>query len=240
MLDRPRCSGPRSTAATSARGISAPVASPPACAIRSRWWPPSRVSESSPSWSWSKLAPSAISSRTASGPSVTRSAYGVLVAGAGAGDQGVASCCSGVSPGPSAAAMPPCAQRVEPASRHALVTTRTLSTRRGAAQRGGQPGDAGADDHDVGRVVQPGAGAAGARDPAYGRASRRLAGREVAADQAGSPNVSAGSKPVARILLSASTKTTCGWNSRPRRSPSGRRRSGSPGRRGARGGPRRR
>ena len=29
----------------SARWISAPVASPPACAIRSRWWPPSRVSD---------------------------------------------------------------------------------------------------------------------------------------------------------------------------------------------------
>ena len=48
-------SGARSTAAISARWISAPVASPPACAIRSRWWPPSRVSDSSPSGSWSKL-----------------------------------------------------------------------------------------------------------------------------------------------------------------------------------------
>ena len=40
--------GVASTAATSARSISAPVASPPAWAIRSAWWPPSRVSASSP------------------------------------------------------------------------------------------------------------------------------------------------------------------------------------------------
>ena len=40
----------RVAARRSARGeISAPVASPPACAIRSRWWPPSRVSVISPS-----------------------------------------------------------------------------------------------------------------------------------------------------------------------------------------------
>ena len=32
----------------SAREISLPVASPPACAMRSRWWPPSRVSLISP------------------------------------------------------------------------------------------------------------------------------------------------------------------------------------------------
>ena len=61
------------------------------------------------------------------------------------------SCCSGVSPGPSAAAMPPCAHWVEPAASTSLVTTRTLSTWPREAQRGGQPGDAGADDDDVGR-----------------------------------------------------------------------------------------
>ena len=42
-----------------------PVASPPAWAIRSRWWPPSRVSRISPAESRSNSAPSATSSRTA-------------------------------------------------------------------------------------------------------------------------------------------------------------------------------
>ena len=47
--------------------------------------------------------------------------------------------------------MPPWAQRVEPSSRRALVTTSDLAApARGAAQRHGEPGDAGADDHDVG------------------------------------------------------------------------------------------
>ncbi len=82
-------SGARSTAAMSARWISAPVASPPACAIRSRWWPPSRVSESSPSGLWSKLVPRAISSRTASGPSCDEDPHGLEVAGARAGDERV-------------------------------------------------------------------------------------------------------------------------------------------------------
>ncbi len=38
-----------SICATRARETSAPVASPPACTIRSAWWPPSRVSEMEPS-----------------------------------------------------------------------------------------------------------------------------------------------------------------------------------------------
>ena len=43
-----------STRASNARSISAPVASPPAWAMRSRWWPPSRVSDNSPSRERSK------------------------------------------------------------------------------------------------------------------------------------------------------------------------------------------
>ena len=46
--------------------------------------------------------------------------------------------------------MPPCAQRVEPSSRRALVTTTVPQAGRLAAQGRGQSGDAGADDHDVG------------------------------------------------------------------------------------------
>ena len=67
-------SAPRSTAATSARSISAPVASPPACTTRASEWPPSRASSElrSPSpVAVSNAAPSAASSRTRSGPSVT-------------------------------------------------------------------------------------------------------------------------------------------------------------------------
>ena len=45
MTSMPGSSRTASICATSAREISAPVASPPACAIRSAWWPPSRVSE---------------------------------------------------------------------------------------------------------------------------------------------------------------------------------------------------
>ena len=52
---------------------------------------------------------------------------------------------------PSAAAMPPCAQRVDPAASTSLVTSSTRSDDcRGDVQRGGQPGDARADDDDVG------------------------------------------------------------------------------------------
>ena len=53
------------TAATSARSISAPVASPPACTTRATEWPPSRAERelAAPS-TWSKCAPSAMSSRT--------------------------------------------------------------------------------------------------------------------------------------------------------------------------------
>ena len=121
-------SGARSTAAIRARWISAPVASPPACAIRSRWWPPSRVSDSTPSGSWSKSVPSAISSRTASGPSVTRTRTASGSQAPAPATRVSRSCCSGVSPGPRAAAMPPCAHCVEPALSTSLVTTRILST----------------------------------------------------------------------------------------------------------------
>ena len=120
-------SGAFPTAAISARWISAPVASPPACAIRSRWWPPSRVRDRAPSC-WSKTAPQLISSRTAAGPSVTRARTASRSHAPAPATSVSCSCCSGVSPGPSAAAMPPWAHWVEPASRTSLVTTRILPT----------------------------------------------------------------------------------------------------------------
>ena len=66
----PRCRRVR-TASTSARSISAPVASPPACTTRASEWPPSRARAGARASSVSKCAPSAASSRTRSGPSVT-------------------------------------------------------------------------------------------------------------------------------------------------------------------------
>ena len=215
-------SGARSTAAVSARWISAPVASPPACAIRSRWWPPSRVSASSPSGSWSNLVPSAISSRTASGPSVTSTRTASRSQAPAPATSVSTSCCSGVSPGPSAAAMPPCAHCVEPAASTSLVTTRTEPTwwrSRSAAVRPAMPEPI---TTTSARVVQPGEGAAR-------RPGTRRTGASTALPFTGSgyrpastsprtrpapPLVSTGSEPVATILLSASTNTTCGRNDR--------------------------
>ena len=220
-------SGAASTAATSARWISAPVASPPACAIRSRWWPPSRVSDSSPSASWSNLVPSAISSRTASGPSVT-SARTASTSQARRRRRG---CRAGAPRGcPPARAPRRCRPGPTASSRRrarSLVTTRTLPTLAAQPQRRGQAGDAGADDDDVGagrpagrRRRQPAGKAAGGGSSLRARGdhpSRLACGvRPSAAVRSprrsvGSPNVSAGSAPVPMILLSASTKTTCGW-----------------------------
>ena len=152
-------SGAASMAAISARWISAPVASPPACAIRSRWWPPSRVSDSSPSALWSKLVPRAISSRTASGPSVTRARTASRSQAPAPATRVSTSCSSGVSSGPSAAAMPPWAHWVDPALSTVLVTTSTLSTlsrSRSAAVRPATPEPM---ITTSARVVQPGAGA---------------------------------------------------------------------------------
>ena len=130
------------TASTSAREISAPVASPPACAMRRRWWPPSRVSSRSPSADSSKWAPVSMRRRTASGPSVTRMRTASSSHRPAPATSVSSRCCSGVSPSPRAAAMPPCAQRVEPSSRRALVTTtvrRPAASQRRAAVRPATP-----------------------------------------------------------------------------------------------------
>ncbi|AOW88351.1 hypothetical protein BC342_19480 [Streptomyces olivaceus] len=120
------------TAPTRAREISAPVASPPAWAMRRRWWPPSRVRARAPPADSSKCAPVAMRRRTASGPSVTRVRTAASSHRPTPATRVSSRCCSGVSPSPRAAAMPPCAQRVEPSSRRALVTT---TVRRPAASQ---------------------------------------------------------------------------------------------------------
>ena len=159
---RPRCPGRRATAASRAREISAPVASPPACAMRSRWWPPSRVRASAPSASWSKPAPRAISSphrrrslghQDAAPPSTSHSPD--------AGDQGVvAGAARGSRPRPSAAAMPPCAQRVEPGARASLGDEQHAEPgRRAAVSAAVRPAIPVPTTTTSARVHQPGSGA---------------------------------------------------------------------------------
>ena len=206
-----RIAGDDRTAATSARCTSAPVASPPACTIRSRWWPPSRVSDSSPDGSRSNAAPSATSSRSRAGPSVHSTRTASTSQSPTPATSVSCRWSSGLSSGDSAAATPPCAQRVEPSSTSTLVTSRTLPDA-GGVQRDGQPGDAGADDDHVGR-----------RRPAGLRGEQALGLEHGGGDHPTSVvsttsprrrpvpgSASAGSLPRPTTRLSASTKTTFG------------------------------
>ena len=142
--------GAARTAATSARCTSAPVASPPACTIRSRWWPPSRVSDSSPAGSRSKAAPERDELAQPGRALGAQHAHGVDVAQPDAGDERVLQVVLGgvlrAERGGDAALRP---------ARGAVVDEHLGdeqdAARAGGVQRGGQPGDAGADDDDVGR-----------------------------------------------------------------------------------------
>ena len=113
------------TAANNALETSAPVASPPACRIRFLRCPPSLVNAISPVSDLSKTAPCAINFLTASGPSETKTSTALMSHKPAPAAKVSFLCCSGVSPGPSAAAMPPCAHLVDPASIRALVTNKT-------------------------------------------------------------------------------------------------------------------
>lgn len=83
------CRAASRTAPTRAREISAPVASPPAWAMRRRWWPPSRVSAMSPLSVVSKCAPVSISRAYGVGALGDQGAHGLLVAEARTRDEGV-------------------------------------------------------------------------------------------------------------------------------------------------------
>src|SRR3989440_3276004 len=122
-----RIHGSRRTASCSARCTSAPVASPPAWTTRSAWWPPSRVSISVPSGYRSNSAPQRISSRTRAGPSVTSTSTAAGSLSPTPATRVSSACAPGVTSGPSTAAMPPWAHRVEPSSMLTLVTTVTCS-----------------------------------------------------------------------------------------------------------------
>ena len=111
------------------------------------------------------------------GTLVDQHAHRVEVAGTGAGHEGVVLVLLGGVPGPSAAAMPPCAHWVEPAARTSLVTTRTLSTwsrSRSAAVRPAMPEPM---TTTSAVVVQPGSGAV--RRPGSRRTASVGASREV-------------------------------------------------------------
>ena len=123
------------TASTSARSISAPVASPPACTTRASECPPSRArSSSGPSGdgSVSKCAPRRASSRTRSGPSVTRMRTASESQRPAPAVSVSTRCRSGVSGAASAAATPPCAYRVAECESSPLVRTSTDKPRRAA------------------------------------------------------------------------------------------------------------
>ena len=126
MLDQRDARVARRPPRSSARCTSAPVASPPAWMIRLRWWPPSRVSDRPPSASRSKRGaeldqlPDPVRALRDQHPD--RGLVAQPDAGARACRPGAR---PGESAGPSAAAMPPWAQRVEPSSTFTLVTTVT-------------------------------------------------------------------------------------------------------------------
>ena len=97
---------------------------------------------------------------------------------------------SAESVGASAAAMPPCAQRVDPLEATVLVTRVTPRPARGQPQRRGEPGDAGADDDDVGAgggAARPRRPAAPAGGPRPGRGPRPRRPRRAGSALTGAP-----------------------------------------------------
>ena len=136
------------TAAISARSISAPVASPPAWAIRSRWCPPSRVSASSPAGVTVELRPSGDQLGHLVGPLADQHPYGLLDAQTGAGHQGVVDVLlDGVALGLDRG--DPALGPVRRPGRHHVLGHHHDLAQVPALQGGGQPGDAGADHHHV-------------------------------------------------------------------------------------------
>jgi hypothetical protein len=129
MISMPGSSVTRCRASMRAREISLPVASPPACRMRSRWWPPSRVRLIAPSLPRSNSAPRVTNSRTRVGPSWTRA----VTAGMSHSPTPATSVSCRWSPGESssasAAAIPPWAHAVDPSVSRVLVTSSTVAPR---------------------------------------------------------------------------------------------------------------
>ena len=100
------------TRSISVRDTSAPVWSPCACTMRRRECAASLPSLKSPRALRSKRAPASTSSRTRSGPSFTSTSTAFTSQSAAPAASVSRRCSSGLSPAPSAAAMPPCAHIV--------------------------------------------------------------------------------------------------------------------------------
>ena len=213
MTSMPGSSRTASICATSAREISAPVASPPACAMRSAWCPPSRVSEMLPSAAVSNTAPRATSSRTRAGPSVTSTSTARGSHRPAPATRVSCRCAAGESDGSSAAAMPPCAHTVEPDARMSLVTSRTRGTRVRSSSAAVRPAMPEPTTTASASTVQPGAGAASrvARRVTErpSRGPRRTAGRSAPA-LTSRPGPARGRRRPPRSGCASSTSTTCG------------------------------
>ena len=122
-------------------------------------------------------------------------------------------CCSGLSLGPSAAAMPPCAQRVEPVVEQRLGDEQHRQPGSARVQHRGEPGEPGPDDDDVGRRSSRARGASRRRASRF-TSLTRLVSRSARATCHRAPAPAAprpGRCRCRTIRLSASTKTTCGW-----------------------------
>jgi hypothetical protein len=137
-----------------------PVASPPAWAMRSRWWPPSRVSLISPPASRSNSLPELHQFTHPLGALGDERAHGVDVAQTDAGDEGVVQVLLRGVLGVEAAAMPPWAHCVEPAESTVLVTSSTRSTCSRSRSAHVSPAMPEPTTMTSALVVQPGAGAA--------------------------------------------------------------------------------
>ena len=180
-------------AAISAREISRPVASPPAWAIRSRWWPPSRVREISPVRAAVELGAEADQLAHPGGPLGDEGAHRLHVADPGAGDQGVVQVLLrrvGRVQGRGDAALGPLRG---PLGEHRLGHQQHPLHPLPQPQRRGQAGDARADDDHVGRGRparrrrdQPaGDGERHRSPPAAGTGCRRGAGRRCGPSRCG-------------------------------------------------------
>ena len=209
ITSMPGSSRTASRAATSAREISAPVASPPACTIRSAWWPPSRVSSTSPSAPVSKCAPSAIRSWIRAGPSVTSARTASSSHRPAPATSVSCRCASGLSVSASAAATPPCAHSVEPLDSTVLVTSSTRGTRRRRRSAVVRPAMPEPTTMTSASAVHPGAGATSRRATRSGRPVRSPPGHRAPEDFSPKPSGTCpASCPTSTTWLRESTKTT--------------------------------
>ena len=152
------------SAAMRAREISAPVASPPAWAIRSRWCPPSRVSEISPSGVAVELGAERDELADRVGALGDERPDRRRVADADARPPGCRRrCSSGVSAGSGPRRCRPAPTAVDPSASTVLVTSRTRSTRWRSRSAAVSPAMPEPTTMTSAAMVQPGSGAASRR-----------------------------------------------------------------------------